>query len=92
MGLFDRLFARKPAAPAASPGSEPSDNSDDSIRRILAAASVGYITSDFVHLMQGASGRAMTKEAWLTCCDPLAMLCFLHGRGNGRKFRLFATA
>jgi hypothetical protein len=36
--------------------------------------------------------RAMTREAWLACSDPEVMLCFLHGRARGRKFRLFATA
>ena len=36
--------------------------------------------------------QAMTREAWLVCSDPLAMLGFLHRRASGRKFRLFATA
>src|SRR5262249_11451182 len=38
------------------------------------------------------SVREMTREAWLACSDPVAMLCFPHGRASGRKFRVFAVA
>jgi hypothetical protein len=35
----------------------------------------------------------MTKQEWLSCNDPLAMLRIIHpGRTSGRKFRLFAAA
>src|SRR6476660_7844731 len=67
-------------------------DANNATARILAAASVGYITSDYAGLTKSAAVQAMTREAWLACSDPLAMLCFLHGRANGRKFRLFATA
>jgi hypothetical protein len=81
MRLWNWLFARRQQ-----------QDSDHAVRRVLAAASVGFITSDYAHLMKNKTVRAMTREAWLACSDPLAMLCFLHGRAGGRKFRLFATA
>lgn len=66
---------------------------DDSSREsILAAARVGYFTRDYAQLTKSQSVQTMTPEAWLACDDPLAMLYFLHGRGSGRKFRLFAIA
>ncbi len=65
---------------------------DSATRLILAQASLGFRTSDYAHLMKSESVQAMTRDEWLVCSDPLAMLCFLHGRGSGRKFRLFAAA
>jgi hypothetical protein len=59
---------------------------------VLAAARVGYLTSEYAQLTKRESVRALTQEAWLACSDPLAMLCFLHGRASGRKFRLFVAA
>src|SRR5262245_57724142 len=34
----------------------------------------------------------MTKQEWLTCSDPQAMLHFLWGISTGRKLRLFGCA
>jgi hypothetical protein len=65
---------------------------DDATRLTLAWASIGFRTRDYAHLMKSESVQAMTRDEWLVCSDPLAMLCFLHGRGSGRKFRLFAAA
>lgn len=59
---------------------------------VLAAARVGYLTADFAHLVKRGAVDAMTVEGWYSCCDPLAMLSYLHRRASGRKFRLFATA
>jgi hypothetical protein len=62
------------------------------VESVLAAASVGFRTKAFAQLTTEATARAMTRETWQACCDPLAMLCLLRGRGSGRKFRLFAVA
>src|SRR4051812_27360401 len=83
MGLFNWLFHGRV---------QPTPHDDDAVRSVLAAASVGYITADYVRLTTSESVRTMTRDTWLASSDTLAMLCFLHGRGSGRKFRLFATA
>ena len=64
---------------------------NDPTTRVLAAASVGFVTSEFAHLTSSDVVQAMSEERWLGCMDPLAMLCFLHGRASGRKFRLFTV-
>src|SRR5262249_53361943 len=108
MGLFNWLFRRraKPLPygddaargvrpdhhPPPAPARKPPPHGDDAARSVLAAASVGYITSAYARLATSESVRAMTRDAWFASSDTLAMLCFLHGRGSGRKFRLFATA
>lgn len=74
------------------PSNRQEQDSDDATASVLAAASVGYITRDYTQLTKSEAVQAMTLEAWLACSDPLAMLCFLHGRVSGRQFRLFATA
>jgi hypothetical protein len=37
-------------------------------------------------------GEAMNADAWLTSCDPNAMVGFLRGKASDRKIRLYATA
>ena len=34
----------------------------------------------------------MTRDDWLTCCDPAPMLAFVRDRATDRKLRLFACA
>jgi hypothetical protein len=73
-------------------GNRQQQDSDNATESVLAAARVGYFTCGYAHLTKREAVQAMTREAWLAGSDPLAMLCFLHGRASGRKFRLFATA
>ncbi|HUR55082.1 MAG TPA: hypothetical protein VMZ71_13195 [Gemmataceae bacterium] len=73
-------------------GHSPQREPDADTARVLAAARVGYLTADFAQLTKRNTVEALSDGGWQECRDPLAMLCYLHGRSGGRKFRLFAAA
>jgi len=89
MGLFGWLFGRRDRPDS---GTVTEREHDAATARVLAAASVGYLTADFTQLTKRNTVEALSEGGWQECRDPLAMLCYLHGRASGRKFRLFATA
>jgi hypothetical protein len=89
MGLFGWLLGKKDHRDS---GTVTARERDAATARVLAAARVGYLTADFAHLAKSDAVEALGEGGWQECRDPLAMLCYLHGRASGRKFRLFATA